>query len=188
MRRANCRVLAVSATRNARRGGGESFGERSWLVGVARSAPDAPGARRVVLHVNDFRASGKWVSGPRSILATRPRRAPIATPGAAAAKKAKRPLLRPRTGQCGSDPSKKAASTLRYLHRVFEADLSMPAATSGNRRANAVLRGSAPGKAKVEPFNLVNNVPNGCKFDRVDRRSSFANCKSCGTLSNLCGP
>jgi hypothetical protein len=35
-------------------GGEDSFGERSWLVGVERSAPDAPGARKVVLHENDF--------------------------------------------------------------------------------------------------------------------------------------
>ena len=35
-------------------GGREGFGERSWFVGVERSAPDAPGGRRVILHQDDF--------------------------------------------------------------------------------------------------------------------------------------
>jgi hypothetical protein len=47
-------------------------------VGVERSAPDASGARRVVLRENDFPGIRKVGVGPKSILAMRSRCAPIA--------------------------------------------------------------------------------------------------------------
>jgi hypothetical protein len=114
-----------------------------------------------------FRASGKWVSGPRSILATRPGCAADATPGAAAAKKAKRPLLQARAGHgmrliaaifprghVRFGQTQKGGVNATVFDRVCEADFSMLAAASRNRRATAVLRGSVPATAKVKPSTM----------------------------------
>jgi hypothetical protein len=91
--------------------GEESFGKRSWLVGVERSDPRTPPARGKLSRTRMiFRASGKWVAGLRSILAMPPRCVPIATPGAAGAKKADRPPL--------------VATTHRSSHALDLGDLS----------------------------------------------------------------
>jgi len=57
-RRASCHVWECNAIQNVRRAAllrrAKSLVEGSWCMGVERSAPDAPGARRVVLPENDF--------------------------------------------------------------------------------------------------------------------------------------
>lgn len=112
-------------------GGGKSFGERSWLAGVARSAPDAPGARRVVLRENDFPGIRKGDVGAEIDFGDAARMRCGRHAGRGGGQKAETPIVASTCGsphaldlgdlsarQCGSDRRKKAASTLRCRSRL----------------------------------------------------------------------